>query len=240
MSNPRIDSIVVYIDTSVSLAADTPDGQGAAKAIIAPGTPNANPTAPNAAAIQSAMGGAYPYTVVANVRVGAGVSTLSQSNITDVRDLVVLDGARAASFRAKLSAAFNVATSTFTKVPFDTITTSATDNILSAYDTTNRRFVAPRTGWYNFSFFLLSATAYANSYRHIATFYVNGSEAKRVFDSPSGGGTNQANVGGSCLIRLAKGDYVEAWMWHNVGTTQSYGSTSDVNAHFEGSFLKAA
>lgn len=90
-SNPRIDSIVLYTDTSVALPSGTPtaanlDGPGVSKIVRVTGTPNASPTAPSVAAIQSAIGSAsYPYTILANWRVNAGVSTLSQSNCTDTR-----------------------------------------------------------------------------------------------------------------------------------------------------------
>jgi hypothetical protein len=84
-SNPRIDSIVVYVDNNVALAANTPDGKGAAKAMIVKGTPNANPLAPNATAIQSAVGATNPYLVVAQDRIDAGVSVVASNKITDVR-----------------------------------------------------------------------------------------------------------------------------------------------------------
>lgn len=90
-SNPRIDAIVLYVDTSVSLPSGTPtaanlDGLGVAKLIKVNGTPAASPSAPSTAAIQSAIGSAsYPYTILANWRVNAGVSALSQTNCTDTR-----------------------------------------------------------------------------------------------------------------------------------------------------------
>lgn len=90
-SNPRIDAIVLYVDTSVSLPSGTPtaanlDGLGVAKIIKVNGTPAASPSAPSTSAIQSAIGSAsYPYTVLANWRVNAGVSALSQTNCTDTR-----------------------------------------------------------------------------------------------------------------------------------------------------------
>lgn len=90
-SNPRIDAIVLYVDTSVSLPSGTPtaanlDGLGVAKIVRVTGTPAASPSAPSTSAIQFAIGSAsYPYTVLANWRVNAGVSALSQTNCTDTR-----------------------------------------------------------------------------------------------------------------------------------------------------------
>lgn len=101
-SNPRIDAIVLYVDTSVALPSGTPtaanlDGLGVAKLIKVNGTPNANPSAPNMAAIQSAIGSAsYPYVILANWRVNAGVSALSQTNCTDMRVFALPRNPRAA------------------------------------------------------------------------------------------------------------------------------------------------
>lgn len=94
-SNPRIDLVVVYVDMAVTLPSGTPtsanlDGKGVAKAKIVPGTPNANPVAALPAAIQSSVGAANPYTVVAQVRVDAGVSVIATNKITDVRSKTVL------------------------------------------------------------------------------------------------------------------------------------------------------
>lgn len=90
-SNPRIDAIVLYVDTSVTLPSGTPtaanlDGLGVAKIIKVTGSPNSNPSAPNAAAIQAAIGStSYPYTVLATWRVNANVSALSHDRCTDTR-----------------------------------------------------------------------------------------------------------------------------------------------------------
>ncbi|TFC63702.1 hypothetical protein E3O62_02425 [Cryobacterium sp. TMT2-15-1] len=92
VSNPRIDLVVVYIDNAVSLPTGVPttanlDGLGVAKAKIVPGTAAASPVAANATAIQASVGSGNPYTVVAQVRVDAGVSVIASNKITDVRAL---------------------------------------------------------------------------------------------------------------------------------------------------------
>ncbi|MGW6120429.1 hypothetical protein ACWFRF_15410 [Nocardia sp. NPDC055165] len=87
VSNPRIDLVVVYTDDD-TLAANTPDGKAASKALVVAGTPGASPSAPNSAAIQSAVGSGNPYDVVAQVRVEAGVSVIAADKITDVRSFV--------------------------------------------------------------------------------------------------------------------------------------------------------
>ena len=91
VSNPRHDLVVVYVDTSVSLPGGTPttanlDGKGVAKAVVVTGTPSSSPNDPNATAIQAAIGSsAYSYTIVARVRVNAGVSVVAANLITDLR-----------------------------------------------------------------------------------------------------------------------------------------------------------
>lgn len=91
VSNPRHDLVVVYVDTSVSLPGGTPttanlDGNGVAKAVVVTGTPSSSPNDPNATAIQAAIGSsAYSYTIVARVRVNAGVSVIAANLITDLR-----------------------------------------------------------------------------------------------------------------------------------------------------------
>mgnify|MGYP001076454609 CR=1 FL=1 len=92
VSNPRIDLVVLYIDNAVNLPDGTPstanlDGKGVAKAKIVKGTAAATPAAPNATAIQSSVGAGNPYTVLAQVRVNAGVSVIAANQIADVRDM---------------------------------------------------------------------------------------------------------------------------------------------------------
>lgn len=94
-SNPRIDLVVVYVDNAVSLPSGTPtsanlDGPGVAKAKIVKGTAASSPAAPNATAVQASVGAGNPYTVVAQVRVNAGVTVIASDRITDVRSLARL------------------------------------------------------------------------------------------------------------------------------------------------------
>lgn len=100
-SNPRIDSVIVYIDNTVNLPSGSPtsanlDGPGVAKAKIVKGAPAANPQAPNSTALQAGAGAGNPYTVVAQVRVDTGVSVIASNKIADVRVMasgILADGA---------------------------------------------------------------------------------------------------------------------------------------------------
>jgi hypothetical protein len=92
-SNPRIDYIVVYVDMAVSLPGGTPttanlDGPGVVKATFVKGTPNASPVVPTVGAIQTKIGAANPYFIVAEARVDATVTTIASNKITDRRALV--------------------------------------------------------------------------------------------------------------------------------------------------------
>lgn len=85
-SNPRIDSIVLYVDLSVTASTQNPDNpNNMLKLADVPGTPASTPAAPSPSAIQTAIGAANPYIVLANVTVGANVTQIVTSNISDQR-----------------------------------------------------------------------------------------------------------------------------------------------------------
>lgn len=84
-ANPRIDTIVLYVDKSASTSASPPNNPGIAKAKVVNGTPNAVPTAPNGTTIQSSVGAGNPYIILADVRVNAAVTSILNANITDRR-----------------------------------------------------------------------------------------------------------------------------------------------------------
>lgn len=88
-SNPRIDTIVAYVDLSVTASNGTPNNpNNMLKVAAVAGTPAGSPSAPNTAAIQSAIGAANPYIILANVLVGTSVTQITNSNITDLRTFV--------------------------------------------------------------------------------------------------------------------------------------------------------
>jgi hypothetical protein len=83
--NPRIDSVVLYVDLSAS---PNSDATNVAKIAIVAGTPAASPSAPNAAAIQSAIGASNPYIVLSNEAIASGATSITTGNITDMRTRV--------------------------------------------------------------------------------------------------------------------------------------------------------
>lgn len=87
-SNPRIDTIVIYEDTSVAIptveANYWQDGAGGRFKIVSlPGTAGAAPTALTDANIQSAIGAGKPWARLANITVPANSSTIVNSNINN-------------------------------------------------------------------------------------------------------------------------------------------------------------
>lgn len=87
-SNPRIDSIVIYEDTSVTIptveANYWQDGAGGRFKIVSlPGTAAASPTALSDANIQSAIGAGKPFARLANITVAANSTTIINSNINN-------------------------------------------------------------------------------------------------------------------------------------------------------------
>lgn len=86
VSNPRRDIVVMYIDygNAVSTAVSN-NTNGVVKIIVVAGTPAGSPTDPSNATIQAAVGSGNPYIKLGRVRVGAGVTTIGNSVIDDLR-----------------------------------------------------------------------------------------------------------------------------------------------------------
>lgn len=86
-ANPRMDSVVAYIDKSVSASTSVVDNTdlGIVKFKSVAGTPASAPTAPSTATIQSSIGAGNPYMVLANVTVPKSSTAASSFKITDTR-----------------------------------------------------------------------------------------------------------------------------------------------------------
>lgn len=84
-ANPRIDAIVLYVDKGAATSASPPNNPGIIKALAVAGTPGGVPVAPNNTAIQSAVGAGNPFIKLAEVRVNAAVTQITNANITDTR-----------------------------------------------------------------------------------------------------------------------------------------------------------
>ena len=89
-SNPRIDTVVIYEDTSIAIPAAENDywqdgAGGRFKVVSLPGTAGASPVALSDANIQSAIGAGKPWTRLADITVPANSTTILNSNIADRR-----------------------------------------------------------------------------------------------------------------------------------------------------------
>ena len=88
-SNPRIDAVVLYVDLSEDTT-NTSNNPGIAKLKAVTGNPAASPSNPSDATIKSSIGSSNPYIILAYVLVGAGVTQITTSNVTDARTFVTI------------------------------------------------------------------------------------------------------------------------------------------------------
>jgi len=93
-ANPRIDAVVIYIDTNVAASQTVANNENRTKAVVVPGTPATNPSAPTPSQIKAKIGASNPYEVIAEIRVNAGTTTILDSVITDRRNPATLPDGR--------------------------------------------------------------------------------------------------------------------------------------------------
>lgn len=122
VSNPRRDLIVLYVDygNAVSTAVSN-NTNGVVKIKVVAGTPAGSPSDPSGAAIQASVGSGNPYTVLARVRVGAGVTTISNSVIDDLRSMITYDFTKveAGQVIQSVGTQYEAAATGTTIIPFD-------------------------------------------------------------------------------------------------------------------------
>lgn len=83
-TNPRIDRIVAYIDRAMSMGPSDINNPGMLKYKSVTGSPNSSPVKVSDSAVDTSVSG-NPWVELGTVRVNAGVTTISQANITDTR-----------------------------------------------------------------------------------------------------------------------------------------------------------
>ena len=87
-ASPRIDYVLAYIDKAVAgstSGANVNNTNNVLKFASVAGTPSGSPVVPTLSQIQTAIGAANPYIILAQVAVAANVSTITNPNITDLR-----------------------------------------------------------------------------------------------------------------------------------------------------------
>ena len=88
---PRIDSLVVYIDSAVQPTTAVIDNvNGILKFAAVAGTPAANPAAPAESMIQAAIGAGNRYMVLADVKVPNGATSMNTATFTDRRKVATM------------------------------------------------------------------------------------------------------------------------------------------------------
>lgn len=227
-SNPRIDRLVMYIDRGDTPQQVNPNNPGIPKFAVVAGTPAAVPVRPSDSAVDSAVGASNPWIDLADVTVNAGVTQITNSNITDTRLPVSIT--RPVSFLATMTGTQSVTPSTFTKINYSSEVYDHGGN----YDPTTQQFTAPVDGIYNFGACIVRTNGFSNVYRHLITIFVDGSEAVRMSQGEKGGINQTFSIDGHAELQLTAGQVVEARMWHAVVGSQSYGSTNTYENWFYG------
>lgn len=84
-ANPRITTIVLYVDKDATTSPSPPNNPGVVKLASIDGTPSATPVAPNDTAIRAEIGIQNPFIRLATINVAALASSITNADITDVR-----------------------------------------------------------------------------------------------------------------------------------------------------------
>lgn len=116
-TNSRIDSVVLYVDTSVTATAT--DGANAVGMEIVSGTSASSPVPPTEQQIRSAIqdGASIAYTVLANITVSSSTSTITASNISQAnRAQLAADKIDFATICATISSTVTCTKQSYTKV----------------------------------------------------------------------------------------------------------------------------
>ena len=90
VASPRVDSVVAYIDRSMTFAEGDTNNPGALKLKVVQGVPSALPVKPTSASIQTSVGISNPWAELATINVGASSTQVLDSSIQDIRTIVTL------------------------------------------------------------------------------------------------------------------------------------------------------
>ena len=103
----------------------------------------------------------------------------------------------------------------------------------SAYDTSNYRFTVPTGHAGKYWITLACGQQGWSSVRFEAQLHKNGSSVFLCEQNTSG--TSYATTNGSCVLTLSVGDYLELYLYHNNGSTQTVrGSDTELFTYFGG------
>lgn len=117
------------------------------------------------------------------------------------------------------STAWSTGSSAYAKVAFNAEVFDTNNNFDS---TTNNRYVAPVAGFYNFSTACAFDVTAGGAY--VVSLYKNNAEILRFIQSEADNvNALTACVGGSGILQLSAGDYVEVFVY-GTGSTGFYGA----------------
>jgi hypothetical protein len=145
-------------------------------------------------------------------------------------------GGTGPAFSAYASATFTVATSTYTKIPFNTELFDTNSNFDS---TTNYRFTPTVAGYYQVQGACFISPPNQTS-GFILSLYKNGSEFQQLHRNQFGTSFNQMAQGSLLLYLNGTSDYIELYMWQNGGGTQTFGQGTQQTTWFNGCLVRSA
>lgn len=231
-TNPRRDLVVAYIDKSVSASTGvTNNSNNMLKLAIVTGTAAASPSDPNVSQIQASIGASNPYIILARLRISAGMTQITSSQIDDLRTIAGLSATQVSvpyMFSVYRTGAASYGTGT-SKVSFDTEVLDTGNN----YDAvTNFRFTAPVDGKYWFN--AVAGVTLASGNVGATVLYKNGVLSKKGAQMVTSA-TFITLLPVSGLMPLVAGDVVEVYLT-NGGPTAS-GVAGRDSCYFEGFFV---
>lgn len=165
-ASPRIDSIVVYIDNSVTpteTVLNNTNGILNFKAVA--GTAAANPVAPSASTVQSSVGAGNPYMVLYNVRVPANATSLTSATFTDMRNIANIVGNSDLADNSVTAAKIVNSTITAAKINWTTIG----PDYANKQTISSNSFTPTKFGW-----LLMNAVIASNTYGSTAVARIDG------------------------------------------------------------------
>lgn len=123
-SNPRIDRLVMYVDRGATPSSATANNPTLCKLMLVAGTPAGSPSRPSNGTVDTAVSN-NPYIDLADIRVNAGVTQITNANITDTRSMLSSVLKNGAVDRTKIDiGSSQMPTPTITVKPYCSFTTT--------------------------------------------------------------------------------------------------------------------
>jgi len=222
-SNPRNDLIVAVVN-AVRSTSVTNNVNISLSLLSVAGTPASSPADPNASAIQAAIvaaGGSSSdrYAILGRVRVNAGVTQITNSDITDLRSMLYILPFNPYMFHVYAGGPTTLAASLTTKIAFS----SKEYDPSSMFNTTNSRATVVTPGRYEFDA-TVELTAGAGGEDYGIILFKNGVERKRGTRVKVGSITSNGVIsltGSFPAMSFVVNDYLEIYVYNGSGANKS-------------------